>query len=152
LDDAIQGRDRNILFMTSTTIDKSRLLQARFFEFAAQCILVSRCLSRSPESWVIRSQLVRSATSVAANYRAACRALSRRGFVAKLSIALEEADEVVYWLQLSVRVELLSKETITPLDREGDELIRILSASRKTARNRQLARSSNRQTRRSTDL
>jgi len=71
--------------------------------------------------------------------------------VAKLSIALEEADEVVYWLQLSVRVGLLSKEAVQAVDREGDEIIRILSASRKTARNRQLARSSTRQTGRSPD-
>jgi four helix bundle protein len=138
--------------MSSTTIDKSRQLQARLLEFAAQCVLASRCLSRSPEAWVIRSQLVRSAISIAANYRAACRALSRRGFTAKLSIALEEADETAYWIQLSVRVGLLSKEVVRTLEGEVDELIRILSASRRTARNRQIAKSLNRQTKRSPDL
>src|SRR5262245_54603691 len=138
--------------MPSTTIERSRDLQARLLEFAAQSILVSRALAKSPEAWVVRSQLVRSSTSVAANYRAACRALSRRGFVAKLSIALEEADETVYWFELAVRVGLLKKEAVQELNREGDELVRILSASRKTARNRQVAKSLNRQTKRSPDL
>ena len=138
--------------MHTATIERSRDLQARLLEFATQCILASRALAKSPEAWVVRSQLVRSSTSVAANYRAACRALSRRGFVAKLSIALEEADETVYWLELAVRVGLLKKDVVQPLNREGDELIRILSASRKTARNRQLAKSCNRQTKRSPDL
>ena len=134
-----------------TTIERSRQLQVRLFEFAARTVIVSRELVRTPEAWVVRSQVVRAATSVAANYRAACRALSRRGFVAKLSIALEEADETVYWLQLSVRLGLLPKSSVGPLELEGDELIRILSASRRTARNRLLIGSRNRQTRRSPD-
>ena len=115
-------------------------MQARFFEFAARCVLATRGLARVPEAWVVRSQLTRSATSVGANYRAASRALSSRGFVAKLSIALEEADETSNWLQLCSRIGLLEPEVVNPLLQEGEELIRILSASRRTARNRQLAR------------
>jgi four helix bundle protein len=85
---------------------------------------------------VIRQQLVRSATSTAANYRSACRAQSPQAFVAKLSIALEEADEVLLWLRLLVRVGLVEREIARPLLDEADQLVRIFSASRKTMQER----------------
>ena len=77
-------------------------------------------------------QLLRSATSVAANYRAACRARSKAEFIAKLSIVVEEADEVLFWL------ELISESGICKVDdsltREGTEILFIMSASRKSAK------------------
>ena len=115
-------------------------MQERCFNFAAACVLATRSLSNVPEAWVVRSQLTRSATSIGANYRSAGRAISSRGFIAKLSIALEEADESSYWLQLCLRLGLLKQEAADPLLKEGEELIRILSASRRTARNRLVAR------------
>ena len=145
--------------MSASVIDRSREMQDRCFEFAAKCVLATRHLAKAPEAWVVRSQLTRCATSVGANYRAAGRALSSRGFVAKLSIALEEADESFYWLQLCARVGLLRPEFVDPLIKEAEELIRIFSASRRTVRNRakvsrrggsgdrQIARSPDRQTR-----
>jgi four helix bundle protein len=119
---------------------QARALQLRAFELAARIILLSRRLSRSDEARIIRSQLLRSATSTAANYRSACRAQSPRAFVAKLSIALEEADEVILWLRLLVRVGLAAKLEVRPLITEADELVRIFSASRRTmlARKKQL--------------
>ena len=79
-------------------------------------------------------QLLRSATSVAANYRAACRARSKAEFIAKLSIVVEEADEVLFWL------ELISESGISKIDdalfREGKEILFIMSASRKSAKGR----------------
>jgi four helix bundle protein len=119
---------------------QARALQLRAFELAARIILLSRRLSRSDEARIIRSQLLRSATATAANYRSACRAQSARAFVAKLSIALEEADEVILWLRLLVRVGLAAKLEVRPLITEADELVRIFSASRRTmlARKKQL--------------
>jgi four helix bundle protein len=119
-----------------SSIERTRQMQARCFEFITKCVVAMRGLAKTPEAWVIRSQLTRSATSIGANYRAAGRAMSRRVFIAKLSIALEEADESVYWLQLCVRLELLSPEQVAPLLKEGEELIRIFSASRRTAKQR----------------
>jgi four helix bundle protein len=122
--------------MPDGTVDKARALQSRCFDFAAGVILASRKFTKSPESWILRSQVVRSATSVAANYRAACRSVSKRAFISKLSIALEEADETLLWLGLCVRVEVVERNLVLPLAREADELLRILSASRRTARSR----------------
>ena len=66
--------------------------------------------------------------------------MSSRGFIAKLSIALEEADESTYWLHLCIRLGLLALEDADPLLKEGGELVRIFSASRRTARNRAVPR------------
>lgn len=126
--------------MTPADLERTREMQARCLDFAAACVLATRRFPKVPEAWVVRSQLTRSATSIAANYRAAGRALSSRGFIAKLSIALEEADESSYWLQLCSRVGLLKPEAVNPLLQESDELIRIFSASRRTVRNRQATR------------
>jgi four helix bundle protein len=123
-----------------SNIDRAREMQARCFEFAARCVLVTRDFASAPEAWVVRSQLIRSATSIGANYLAAGRAMSSRSFISKLSIALEEADETSYWLQMCTRLGLLGPEAVAPLLREGGELIRIFSASRRTARARQAAK------------
>ena len=66
--------------------------------------------------------------------------MSSRSFISKLSIALEEAGETCYWLKMCSRLVLLKQEAIAPLLREGDELIRIFSATRRTARSRQAAK------------
>jgi four helix bundle protein len=79
-------------------------------------------------------QLLRSGTSVAANYRAACRARSKREFVAKLCIAVEEADETVFWLELLLESGLVSRHKLSALMEEAGELLAILSASRRTAK------------------
>jgi len=69
-------------------------------KFALRIIKVSRALPRCPEPRVIGYQLLRSGTSVAANYRAACRGRSRPEFLAKIGIVVEEADETVFWLEM----------------------------------------------------
>jgi four helix bundle protein len=75
-------------------------LQARTKAFALRVIRLFDALPRSAPSQVIGRQLLRSATSVGANYLAACRAQSHAEFAAKLSIVVEEADESLYWLEL----------------------------------------------------
>jgi four helix bundle protein len=72
---------------------------------------------------------------VAANYRAALRAKSRADFVNKITIVLEEADETAFWLELLERGGLMSAKKLTALRNEADELVKIFSATRRTARN-----------------
>ncbi len=83
---------------------------------------------------MIANQLLRSGTSVGANYRAACRARSRADFASKACIAIEEADETMYWLDLLLEAGLAPKERLSTLMTEANELIAILTASVKTAR------------------
>jgi four helix bundle protein len=78
--------------------------------------------------------LLRSATSVGANYRSACRGRSKADFVSKLGIALEEADESLYWLEMLIEAKLVSKPKIASLLDEANQLVAILAASSKTAR------------------
>jgi four helix bundle protein len=82
------------------------------------------------------TQLQDAATSVASNYHAACRAQSRAQFIAKLSIALEEADECVGWLHKLDTARLAPASELAPLQQEAGELTAILAASRRTATSR----------------
>jgi four helix bundle protein len=90
-------------------------------------------MPKTIEGRAIANQLVRSGTSVAANYRAACRARSRSEFVAKLGVVLEEADETQLWLELIIDGKLLSARRVQPLLDEANELVAIFVASRKSA-------------------
>lgn len=85
---------------------------------------------------VIGNQLLRSGTSVGANYRAACRGRSVDEFIAKLGIVEEETDECIYWMELIIEAQLIPESLIKPLLTEANELLAITVASRKTARNR----------------
>src|SRR5437870_7154303 len=84
-------------------------------KFALRIIKVSRALPRCPEARVIGHQLLRSGTSVAANYRAACRSRSRADFISKLGIVEEEADETVFWLEFLGDAGLVRKERLSSL-------------------------------------
>jgi len=90
-------------------------------------------LPKSVQGRVIADQIMRSASSVAANYRAACRARSKAEFVAKLSIVVEEADETVLWLELIKDGKLLPENRVGNLLEEANEITAIMVASRKTA-------------------
>jgi four helix bundle protein len=105
--------------------------QDRTKKFSLQIILFFRDLPKSVEAQIVGKQLSRSATSVTANYRAACRARSRREFVAKLSIVVEDADETLLWLELIEESKMA--ENIDHLKKESKELLYIFSASRKSA-------------------
>jgi len=85
------------------------------------------------EDRAIAKQIIRSATSVAANYRAACRARSRAEFIAKIGIVEEEAVESYFWLELIIDSGLLTEDRIRPLLSEAGELVAIMAASRKSA-------------------
>jgi four helix bundle protein len=108
-------------------------LRDRTQEFALRVVRLTRALPRTMEGRAVADQLLRSALSVGANYRAACRARSRREFIAKLGLVEEEADESCYWLEMVVRMGLLKAELVAPLRREALELLRIFIASVKRA-------------------
>lgn len=110
-----------------------RELQNRTKEFALRVLSLVDALPRTTAGRAISSQLVRAATSVGANYRSACRARSRAEFAAKLGIAVEEADESLYWLELVRDGKLIPEEKLALLLKEADELTAILVSGRKSA-------------------
>ena len=113
-------------------------LKQRTKGLALQVIrLVSALPRRSESAVVIGRQLLRSGTSVGANYRAACRARSRRDMLAKLGIVEEEADESVYWLELLGDAELVKLHLLRDLIREYNEILAITVASQKTLRRKE---------------
>jgi four helix bundle protein len=108
-------------------------LKARTKQFALRIITLVGALPKSIEGRAIASQLVRCGTSVAANYRADCRARSQVEFIAKVGVVLEEADETQFWLELIIEAKLLSVRRVQPLLDEAGELVAIFVASRKSA-------------------
>ena len=90
-------------------------------------------MPKTIEGRAIANQLVRCGTSVAQNYRAACRARSRSEFVAKMDVVLEEADETQLWLELIIESKLLPLKRVEALLEEASELVAIFVASRKSA-------------------
>jgi four helix bundle protein len=109
-------------------------LKARTQSFGLRIIRMVAALPRNPAAQVIGRQILRSGTSVGANYRAACRARPRADFAAKMAIVEEEVDETLYWMEMLIKSGLLKVERLADLTKEADELIAIISASRKTAR------------------
>lgn len=103
-------------------------------QLALRVIRLVESLSRNPTADVIGRQILRSATSVGANYRAACRAKSTADMIAKLSIVEEEADETLYWLELLVEINLIPEERLKPLMQETDEIVAMIVSSIKTLR------------------
>ncbi len=109
-------------------------LKERTKEFALRVMRLVDALPNSIKARAIANQLVRSGTSVAANYRAACRARSRAEFVARIGVAEEEADETVLWLELIIADKILPDKKITSLLDEANELVAIMAASFISAR------------------
>ena len=108
--------------------------KARTQAFGVRVIRLVDSLPRRRSMDIIAHQLLRSATSVGANYRAACRGRSRAEFVAKLGIVEEEADECVYWLETLVTAELVEERLLRELITEANEIVAMIVASIRTAR------------------
>ena len=108
-------------------------LKRRTKEFALRIIKLTAALPRTIEGRAIANQLVRSGTSVAANYRSACRARSRQEFAAKLGVVLEKADETQLWLELIIEAKVIPAKRVQPLLDEANELVAIFVTSRKSA-------------------
>ncbi len=115
--------------MKNTIIDRTK-------HFAVNIIKMTEFLPKSYASSVISKQIVRSATSVGANYRASQRARSDREFIAKLQIVLEESDETLYWLEIIQEMNWLPSESLLPIISEANELTAIFVSSLKTVKER----------------
>jgi len=118
--------------MTNTTFAKE--FQARTKTFALRIIRMFQQLPKTDEARILGKQVLRSGTSVAANYRAACRAKSRADFVSKLGTTVEETDETLLWLELLEESKIVTSSKLEALKQENEELLRILGASLATAK------------------
>ena len=114
--------------------DRSVELQQRTTAYALRILKLFRSLPNCPEARIIGHQLLRSGTSVAANYRSACRARSRADFLSKMGIVEEEADETVFWLEFLADADVVRRERLSDLISEGRQLTAIFVASRRTAK------------------
>jgi four helix bundle protein len=120
-------------------VDKQELL-GRTKIFALRSLRLVDHLPGTMSGRAIGNQLVRSATSVGANYRAACRSRSRAEFAAKLGVVAEEADESVYWLELISQGKLLPEAKVTDLLKEANELTAISTSARRTSSRNQTSK------------
>jgi four helix bundle protein len=108
-------------------------LKARTKRFALRVFKLADSLPNKVSARVLANQIARSGPSVAANYRAACKARSRAEFISKLGVAEEEADETQLWLELIAESGLVPALKLGPLHQEACELTAIIAASRKSA-------------------
>lgn len=112
-------------------------LKQRTKQFAVEIIRFVATFPRKKESNIIGHQLIRSGTSIGANYRSACRAQSRAHFISKMSIVLEEADESQYWIELADFFKWGNSDQRKHLLNEARELTAIFTTSIKTAKSKQ---------------
>jgi len=108
-------------------------LKKRTKQFALRVMKLVGVLPKTIEGRAIGNQLIRSGTSVGANYWSACKGRSKKEFIAKLGIVEEEADESAYWMELIIEGDLLKRELVQPLLDEANEIAAIMAASRKSA-------------------
>jgi len=109
-------------------------LKERTFGFGLRIVRLVQSLPKVGSADILGRQLLRSGTSVGANYRAATRARSRADFIAKLGIAEEECDETIYWMDMLIELKLISKHRTRELRSEAEQLLAIIVSSIKTAR------------------
>ena len=109
-------------------------LKERTKQFAIRIVRLFRSLPKTEEARISGRQVLRSGTSVAANYRAVCRARSKAEFVAKIGTVVEEADETVFWLELLIETGTISRSRTDGLLKEANELLAVFAASQRTAR------------------
>src|SRR5665647_447371 len=112
-------------------------LQIRTKKFALEIIRFVELLPNNRVGWTFTDQIIRSSTSVVANYRAVCRSKSDRDFINKIGTVIEEADETLFWLEMIAESEILKQESkILNLKQEANELTAIFVSSIKTIKNR----------------
>jgi four helix bundle protein len=111
-------------------------LKKRMLEFAVSVVRLTERLPKGQAADIVAKQLIRCATSIGANYRAACRGRSKPDFISRLGIAEEEADEAQYWLEILGCLDLAGGEEYARIRREAQELTAILTSSGRTAKSR----------------
>lgn len=124
---------RNPKFTVEVAVDKEEL-KMRTKQFVLRVVRLVEALPRGRTADVLGRQLLRSGTSVGANYRAACRAKSTADFLSKMGTVEEEADESLYWMELLIEAGIVKADLLESLMKEGDELLAITVASIITAR------------------
>ena len=115
---------------------KSEDLLKRLKQFAIRIVNVTKFLPETPESKIIKNQILRSSFSEAANYRSACKAYTKKSFTSKLGISFEELDESIFWLEMISDLNLIKKDKLDLLIKEGSELCKILAKSIITSRHK----------------
>jgi len=118
-------------------VSRQEQMKARTRESAIRVVRLFRALPKTEEARIIGRQVLRSGTSVAANYRAVGRARSRAEFVSKIGTVVEEADETAFWLDLLVATGIMPEAKLKDLISEANELLAIFAASQRTAKGRQ---------------
>ncbi len=113
----------------------AKQLSDRMKKFAIDILSITDNMPRKLSSQIIAKQIIRSATSIGANYREACYARSKSEFISKVGICIQEANETLYWLEIIQESKLLTQNTLENVLKEADELLSILIASSKTAIN-----------------
>ncbi len=108
-------------------------LRTDTMNLALEVFALTKSLDYTPEINVIRNQVIRSASSVAANYRSACRSRSRKEFFSKICIVVEELDEVDFWLELLSKIGVGQEVKLASLKQSTSELLRILGTAKNTA-------------------
>ena len=114
--------------------ERHKELRTRTKAFSLRIIRMSQALPRTREANVLVQQILRSATGMAANYRAAGRSRSKAEFIAKIGVVLEEADETVFWLEMLSDSGIVRPTKLKELLSEATQLVAIFTASRRTAR------------------
>jgi len=114
-------------------VDKFEL-QHRTRDFAVRIVKMFRALPRNTEAQVLGKQVLRSGTSVAANYRAVCRSRSKQEFIARIGVVVEEIDETAFWLDMLVACGIVAEPKLAALTKESNELLAIFTASQLTAK------------------
>ena len=116
------------------TLNRAKQLQARTKKFAVRIIKAFARLPKDEAIRIIGRQFLRSGTSLAANYRATCRARSTADFISKVSVVTEEADETLFWFEVLVESDLVRPKIMESLMLECEELLKTFSASLVTAK------------------
>lgn len=118
-----------------TKIDFVESIKARTKQFVLDSIKFYQALPKTEEGKIIGRQFIRSASSVGANYRAACRSRSKAEFFSKLSIVVEEADETAFWIEILTESKITNSMEAQPLLKEVNEILAIVAKARKTVSN-----------------
>ncbi len=116
-------------------MEYNEIFKSRTKNLALEIIRVFSTLKYSDEISIIRKQVIRSSTSVAANYRALCRSRSEKEKFAKLSIVIEEIDETLFWLEIIEELNAISSETLLKLKTESEEILKATASYRKRLKN-----------------
>jgi four helix bundle protein len=113
-------------------IEKQNILSQKSMDFAERCVNLYKYLSQEKNEYIMSKQVYRSGTSVGANIRESRNAQSAPDFINKLNVALKEADETQFWLELLYRTQFINESEYTSINNDIDEIISILTASIKT--------------------